>query len=260
MDAHLPPKKTTKSKRNLITEILQKKKVKKEGLRVTLTTLKKNYYLKSIEQAACFYIDKYKLDINVSDIIDDVTRQAIQNVRTRTTTPAVKQSPSKAKTRNINVPKLNWMPSSYYSKAAQLSDFYSYIFIFENALRYKINEIMSSKDPKWWETKLKIDLPKVYKYSIEEKARQDVLPIVGTSGILQPIDYLTLGRLESIITKYKGEFIPSVFHTPDFFTSHMDIIKRVRNGLAHMAPSISGQDISNAKHEIDILLQNLSTK
>jgi len=118
---------------------------------------------------------------------------------------------------------------------------------------------MSSKDPDWWETKLKIDLPKIYEYSKEEKARQDQLPMVGSSGILQPLDYLTLGRLEQIIIKYENEFVPSVFRKLDFFTGHMEIVKRVRNGIAHMAPSMTVKDIHNAKHEIDILLQHLST-
>jgi hypothetical protein len=123
----------------------------------------------------------------------------------------------------------------------------------------KIDEIMSKKDPNWWENRLKTDLPKIYKYSQDEKARQDQLPMVGSSSILKPLDYLTLGRLEQIVIYYEKEFVPSVFRKLDFFTGHMEITKRVRNGIAHMALSMTVTDIRNAKHEIDILLQHLST-
>lgn len=247
-------------KRNLISEIIQKKpEVKEKNLRATLSKIKNKYDLTSTEQAACFYIKKNKLNINVSSIIDDVTRRVIQNNLTRTVSlPAIKPS-SSTKTHNFNGPRLKWMASSYYSKAEQLSDFYGYLFIFENALRFKINDIMSSKDPDWWETKIKISLTDVYNYSIDEKANQSKLLMVGSSVFLRPIDYLTLGHLEQIITKFQNEFIPYVFPTLHFFTGHMVIAKRVRNGIAHMAPSIMARDIRNAKNEIDILLQQLST-
>jgi hypothetical protein len=98
---------------------------------------------------------------------------------------------------------------------------------------------MSAIDPNWWETKIKIELLNVYDYYTKEKAHQAKLPMVGSSIPLQPIDYVTLGHLENIITKYKSEFFPSVFPGPDIFTGHMEIAKRVRNGIAHMAPSIS---------------------
>lgn len=245
--------------RDLITEIVQKAKVKEDGLRVTLSRIKKRYDLKSIDQAACFYIKKQKLDINVSSIIDDVTRQVVQTVQAPRTLSSVVRPPSTTKTRNFVVPKIKWMPSSHYSIAERLSDFYGHLFIFENALRLKIDVVMSSKYTNWWETKAKIDLWEVYKYSNDEKTKQAKLPMVGSSGIHQPLDYLTVGHLEQIITKYQNEFIPLVFPNLHFFTGHMVIVKRVRNALAHMAPSTTARDIRNAKNEIDILLQHLST-
>jgi hypothetical protein len=260
MEIRLLPKKTTKSKRNLISEIINKKpEVKEKNLRSTLSKIKKKHYLTSTDQAACFYINKHNLNINVSSIIDDVTRQVIKSSQTRTVSPPATKPSSSAKTRSFNAPRIKWMPGSYYSKAQQLSDFYGYLFIFENALRFKINEIMSSNDPNWWDTKIRTSLLDVYNYSRDKKAEQNRLPMVGSSVTLQPIDYLTLGHLEQIITKFHNEFIPLVFPNLHFFTGHMVIAKRVRNGIAHMAPSISARDIRNAKHDIDILLQHLST-
>jgi hypothetical protein len=265
MDAHLPPKKTTKPKRNLISEILQKKKIKEDGLRVALTNIKKKYYLTSIDQAACFYIDKYNLDINVSDIIDHVTRQAIQNARTKTaipsvTKPSVKKPASSTKTRKITVPIIKWMTDDYYSKAGLLSDSYGYFYIFENALKMKINDVMSVKYTNWWDTKIKVDLPDVDKYYEKEKASQGKLPMVGSPGTKQPVDYLTVGLLEKIVIKYQNEFIPLVFPDLAFFTGNMYYFKRVRNEVAHMSPDVTITDIKDAKHGINILLRHLSNK
>jgi hypothetical protein len=245
--------------RNLITEILEKANIKEPGLRVTLSRIKKRHDLKSIDQAACFYIKSHKLNINVSSIIDDVTRQVLQQTQTPHFSQPVIKPFSNNKSRNFLVPKIKWMPENYYNMAERLSEFYGYLFVFENALRLKIEGIMSSKYTNWWESKLKVDLPDVYKYSNDEKARQAKLPMVGAPSASQPLDFLTVGHLEQIITKYQYEFVPLVFPNLHFFTGHMVIVKRVRNAVAHMAPSTTLKDIRNAKNEIDILLQHLST-
>lgn len=245
--------------RNLIDEIAQKAEKNEKSLRVTLSRIKKRYDLKSIEQAACFYIKKYKIDINVSSIIDDITRQVVQTAQTPKSSPSIIKPVSNTRPRNLIVPRIKWMPSNYYTLAERLSNFYGYLFIFENALRLKIDAIMSSKYTNWWETKVKTDLLDVYKYSNDEKAKQTKLPMIGDLNTLQPLDYLTVGHLEQIIIKYQNEFIPLVFPNLQFFTGHMVIVKRVRNALAHMAPSTTIKDIRNAKNEIDILLQHLST-
>lgn len=233
--------------------------LQENGLKVTLSRIKKRHDLRSIEQAACFYIKKHKVDINVSSVLDDVTRHAIQNSQP----PRINQitsSPShNIKLRAFSAPKIQWVPAAHYALGERLADFYSYLFVFENALRLKINTILDAKYPNWWETKLKSDLPIVYKYASDEESRQAKLPMIGKVGILQPIDYVTIGHLEQIINKYQSEFIPSVFPNIQFFTGHMVIVKRVRNAVAHMIPAITTKDVRNAKHEIDILLQQLAS-
>jgi hypothetical protein len=246
-------------KRDLVREILRKARVGENSLRVTLTRLKKRHDLKSIQQAACYYIKKKGIDINVSSIIDDVTRGL---VREGVTVPAprsssVKNSPGKV--HKAKLPKLKWLGSHYYSLADRLNGFYGYLFLFENALRLKINSVIESKYSNWWEGKIKSELPDVYKYAEDEQSRQAKLPMVGQAQALQPYDYVTLGHLEQIITKYQSLFVPSVFPNLHFFTGHMVIVKRVRNAIAHMAPSTTLRDIRNAKNEIDILLQHFST-
>lgn len=246
-------------KRDLISEIQRRTGLKENGLRVTLSRLKKRRDLRTIEQAACFYIKKKKIDINVSSIIDDVTRAVLQN---QGITLSVRKNPSQglhAKPRKVQLPRIKWLGERYYTLANRLDNFYGYLFLFENALRLKIHSVMESDSPNWWETKIKTELYDVYKRASDEKSKQDKLPMVGQSQILQPYDYVTLGDLEQIIIKYHPLFVPSVFPTIHFFTGHMVIIKRVRNAIAHTTPSTTVRDIRNARNEIDILLQHFST-
>ncbi len=111
----------------------------------------------------------------------------------------------------------------------------------------------------WWEKKIKAELFEIYRYADEERIRQSKLPIVGKTLNLAPLELITIGHLEVIITKYQALFIPSLFPRSDFFTGHMVIIKQVRNALAHVSPAPTVKDIRNARSEIAILLQHIST-
>jgi hypothetical protein len=246
-------------KRDLVQEILKRTGVGEKGLRVTLSRVKKRHDLKSIEQAACYYIKNKDLDINVSSVIDDITRKLFQDRISAPPTKSDLARKSFVKVHKPKLPKLKWIGPHYYTLADRLNDFYGYLFLFENALRLKIDSIMKLKYPNWWETKVKSELPDVYNYAKDEQARQAKLPMVGQAQVLQPNDYNTLGHLEQIIIKYNSLFIPLVFPNLHFFTGHMVIVKRVRNAIAHMAPSTTLQDVRNAKNEIDILLQHFST-
>lgn len=245
-------------KKDLIKEIIKKTSVTEKGLRPTLSRIKKRHDLKSIEQAACYYIKKYKVDINVSSVIDEITRKSIQSNSSKTPHSSVSHRRS-PRPRSFSMPKIRWVSPSLYALSERLSECYGYMFLFENALRLKIDTVMKVKKSNWWEENIKKELQDVYKYVEDEKKKQARLPMVGRIDAMQSIDYTTIGHLEQIIVKYQKDFIPSCFPNPQFFTGHMVIIKRVRNALAHMAPSITSRDIGNAKHEIDILLQHLST-
>lgn len=245
-------------KRNLISIITDKSGIKEAGLQVTLSRIKKRHNLVSIEQAACYYIQKNKLDINISSIIDDRTLSALSLNSIRA--PAYNNTiNTRKKTYTPPVPKIKWIDTKYYSLSQNMGEFYPYLFIFENALRVKIDNVLKDEFGNWWEVKIKTELHSVYKYAADEENRKASLPMLGSNCILKPLDYVTIGHLESIIEKYKQEFVPKVFPTYHFFSGHMVIIKRVRNAIAHMSPSVLTNDVKNAKNEIDILLQHLST-
>ena len=130
-------------KKNLVRRIIEVTGVKEPSLRVTLSKIKKKHDLRSIEQAACFYIKKKKLDINVSSVIDDTTRQVVQSIHTqRSASPPAAMPVRSIKSRPPAVPTIRWMPGTYYSLSNRLADFYGYLFIFENVLRLKIDEVM----------------------------------------------------------------------------------------------------------------------
>jgi len=248
-------------KKDLIQEIANKTGFKKTSLQTTLSRIKKRLDLKSIEQAACYYIKKNRVDINVSSIMDDVTRVVVRSTLSTRINASLSTTPtSSIKQKQLPAPRIRWLPKTHYILAEKLSSFYGYLFLFENALRLEISNILKKKDSNWWESMIKIDLPEVYRYSADERKRQGKLSMIGNLSALSPIDLVTLGHLENIVTKYKSDFVPAVFPNLQFFTGHMVIVKRVRNAIAHMAPSTTSKDIRNAKNEIDILLQYLSTK
>jgi hypothetical protein len=86
---------------NLISEIINKRPgLKKPNLRSTLSKIKRDKFLTNTDQAACFYIIKHSLGINVSSIIEDRTMHALQNKHTRTATPPATKPPAATKTRN----------------------------------------------------------------------------------------------------------------------------------------------------------------
>lgn len=247
--------------KDFIQEIAKKADVKETSLRTMLSGIKKRYDLNSIEQAGCFYVKARGLNINVSSRIDDVTRNVVQTeLSTQPTIVKQKAKTQKVKTKKIQTPKVKWVPQSHYTLVQKISDFYPYLFIFENALRIKIEDVMSTNHGSdWWDKRLNADLNKIWEYADDQAKKQAKLPMIGKAGVLQPIEYITIGQLEEIIKKYKSLFIPGIFHDLAFFTGHMTIVKRVRNAVAHMAPSTTSKDIQNAKNEIDILLQHLAT-
>jgi hypothetical protein len=246
-------------KKDLIDEIVKKTAVGEKGLRVTLSRIKRRKNLRSIEQAACYYILSHGIGINVSSVIDDRTTTLIHNQRKPQPVETSSSKTAQGRSPKPSLPRIKWMGTHYYSLTDRLTDFYGYLFLYENALRLKINSVMEKQYPNWWETKIKNELPDLYKYAEDRKVEQAKLPMIGQAQVLQPYEHITLSQLEQVVTKYSSLFVPSVFPNLHFFTGHMVIVKRVRNAIAHMSPATTLKDIRHAKNEIDILLHHFST-
>ena len=138
---------------------------------------------------------------------------------------------------------------------------FSHLFQFENALRIVINNYLElCYGINWWEDSLKFRLQKIYNYASNIKTKQDYMPWIGDSARVQvlPIHTITLGQLEKIVQEYKSDCIPEIFPTWEFFSGHLEIVKRVRNLFSHMYPCITNRDVSIAKNEINLLCEQLN--
>jgi hypothetical protein len=140
---------------------------------------------------------------------------------------------------------------------------FSPIFQFENGLRLAIHKFLSGfYDNNWWETSLKKRLPGLYKYVEDMKTKRDLMSWIGSSTSIQilPIHLVTLAQLESIVVEYESECIPDLFPKLDFFTGHMEIIKRVRNLYAHMYPCLTAKDERVARREMLTLCEHVNAR
>lgn len=155
------------------------------------------------------------------------------------------------------------LPPAYYKAIKVGNPIFPVLFEFENGLRIAVNKILSELyGEDWWETSLKHKIKGIYDYVEDQKLKKDKMKWIGDSKrtVLFPLHSVTLGQLEDIIKIYKSELIPELFPTIDFFSGHLEIIKRVRNMYSHMYPCIDKEDIIYAKSEIKTLCRQIKSK
>lgn len=155
------------------------------------------------------------------------------------------------------------IPKPYVEAIKEGTPAFSPLFQFENALRLVVDRHMQTcYGPNWWDTKVQHDLPRTYQYAEDVKQSSLKMPWIGASSRVAtiPLHAITLGQLEEIIIYYRADCIPAIFHRLDFFTGHMDVIKRVRNLFSHMHPCIDNQDVRVLKREITTLCDDLRSK
>ena len=140
---------------------------------------------------------------------------------------------------------------------------FSHLFQFENALRLYINNFLEvCYGPDWWEVSLKQKKKDIYDYVESQKLKQSYMPWIGESTKVNvlPIHSITLGQLEQIVISYKSECIPQLFPSLEFFSGHLEIIKRVRNLFAHFHPCITAGNVATAKREIITMCEHINSK
>lgn len=95
-----------------------------------------------------------------------------------------------------------------------------------------------------------------------QQKKLNAMPWIGTSPAVKvlPVHLVTLGQLEEIVKSYRSECIPQLFPSLEFFTGHMELIKRVRNMYTHMFPCITRQDCEIAKSEIRVLSRHINCR
>jgi hypothetical protein len=137
------------------------------------------------------------------------------------------------------------------------------LFQLENGLRLAINHHLTEcYGSDWWTISLQARLHTIFEYAEDQKRKKDTMPWIGASARVPvlPIHLVTLGQLEEIVKQYKSDCIPQLFPTLDFFTGHMETIKRVRNLYSHMFPCITTNDCKLARREITTLASHINSK
>jgi len=155
------------------------------------------------------------------------------------------------------------LPAEYFEALDLSNVIYPALYQFENGLRLLINGFLGTcYGLDWWEKSLKDKLQTVFEYAEQQKQKLDSMPWIGEASYVEvsSIHLVTLGHLERIVKAYQSDCIPELFPSLDFFTGHMELIKRVRNLYSHMFPCISRKDCQNARSEIRILAQHINAK
>lgn len=155
------------------------------------------------------------------------------------------------------------IPAPYFEGLDVANLLFPSLYQFENGLRLAIHHFLETcYGPDWWIKKIQAELPVVFKYEADQKAKLATMSWLGSSTrvAVLPVHLVTLGQLEEIIKKYQSDCIPELFPTLAFFLGHMEVIKRVRNMYSHMFPCISQTDARVVKTEIRTLAYHLNAK
>lgn len=155
------------------------------------------------------------------------------------------------------------IPAPYFEGLDVANLTFPSLYQFENGLRLAIYHFLGTcYGPDWWTKKIQFEMPKLFEYEADQKAKLATMSWLGSSTrvTVLPVHLVTLGQLEDIIRKYQSDCIPELFPTLPFFLGHMEVIKRVRNMYSHMFPCISVNDAKVIKAEIRTLALHLNPK
>ena|SRR5882724_7729273 len=155
------------------------------------------------------------------------------------------------------------IPTEYFDALGVGNILFPSLYQFENGLRILIDSFLTTcYGSNWWELSLRAKRHTIFEYAETQKKKLDAMPWIGSSSAVKvlPVHLVTLGHLEEIVKAYSSDCIPELFPTLDFFTGHMEIIKRVRNMYSHMFPCISRSDCDVAKSEIRVLAKHINAR
>lgn len=219
--------------KDLISQILNNKSdVKRESLKVTLSRIKKRLDLKSIDQAACYYIKKNNLDINVSSIIDDVTRRAVQDEFA----PAAKRIARKKSPKLPSKSEDPFIGDVAFSAASNNAEIYPTVYLFENSVRYFVAAVMK-KDfgENWWTDKVETVNTGVQKNVTIRRLAEKEAPWHSSRGA-DPIFFTDIDDLKTIINSNGAVFRKILAGKYNHLIVWIEEIEKTRNILAHNNP------------------------
>jgi Swt1-like HEPN len=225
---------------DLISQILSKRSnIKREGLQVTLSRVKKRLDLRTIEQAACFYIKQHDLNINVSSIIDDVTRKAVQDRLLPGDEEALRSESKGHKPKKRRIPKPeeaftdSFVDSNVIGAAYSNVELYPVVYVFENSVRRFVATVMEkSFGNNWWADKVN---PKIQQGVEVRRLAEKQTPWHSKRGA-DPIYYTDIEDLLKIINTYSADFRKVLLGNFEHVVVWIQEIEKTRNILAHNNP------------------------
>lgn len=155
------------------------------------------------------------------------------------------------------------LPEEYFEALDLGNVIFPALYQFENGLRLIVHRYLETcYGINWWNVSLQAKKKDIFDYADDQQKKLNAMPWIGASSAVKvlPVHLVTLGQLEEIVRAYRSDCIPQLFPSLDFFTGHMELIKRVRNMYSHMFPCITREDCRVAKSEIRTLSKHINSK
>jgi hypothetical protein len=154
------------------------------------------------------------------------------------------------------------LPEEYFEVVDLSNVIFPALYQFENGLRLVIHKYLETcYGTDWWRVSLRVRKKDIFDYAENQQKKLDAMPWIGASSAVAvlPVHLVTLGQLEEIVRAYRSDCIPQIFPSIEFFTGHMELIKRVRNMYTHMFPCITRGDCQVARSEIRTLSRHINS-
>src|SRR5690349_16467634 len=100
------------------------------------------------------------------------------------------------------------IPEPYFEVLDVANLLFPSLYQFENGLRLAIHHFLETcYGSDWWDKKMKADLPRVFQYEAEQRAKLATMSWLGSSTrvVVLPVHLVTLGHLEEIIKRYQSD-------------------------------------------------------
>ncbi len=214
----------------------------------------------SKEQAA--YVLAYDNGINLADYLSAEECADIRDIVSKRASPPARAS-QKPADRNrkghgnsggvtIHLPKLKvhdpFLPKRLAEECKRMTEFYPYIYLFENSLRVFVQKVMEGKfGSDWWSSD---HVPVAVNRKVNRRRESHAANVWHSSSNAHEIYYTDIKDLKKIMQTNRGLFQPFFKKLPDkleWLTTKMGHIELHRNILAHSNPLDRG-NCTELKH------------
>ena len=112
---------------------------------------------------------------------------------------------------------------------------YRTLYSMENSIRQFINRVLTAKHGKDWWDKV---APRGLKETVTRRTREESVNAWHQKRSTNPIDYLDLDQLPTLIRATQADFVPIFFKSVEWFQHFVDEVYQSRCVVCHMNPLI----------------------